>query len=122
MLLFLFLLCCVGTCEPLEIFQEYFAGICEAIELKPLFFVNRLFSAKLISFDFKADVESLGSDAYDKANKTVNDLQRQVKEKGIECLNAICDFLLSQNQALKDIGIGMKCQLESKRLYYNTLV
>ena len=65
----------------------------------------------------------MSGDAYDKADKVVNELQRQVKEKGIDFLKAICDFLLNQNHALKDIGIRMKCQLESKRLYYyKTLV
>ena len=111
----------VGTCEPSEVFREYFGDICDAIEVKPLPIVNRLFSAKLISFDFKEDVESMSGDAYDKANKVVNELQRQVQEKGIIFLNDICDFLLNQNHMLKDIGVKMKCQLEV-RLYCKTVV
>ena len=110
-LLFLFLSYCVGTCEPSEIFLDYFADICEAIEVKPLFIVNRLLTARLISSNFKDDVQSMSGDAYDKADKVVNELQRQVKEKGMEFLKAICEFLLNQNHTLKDIGIRMKCQL-----------
>ena len=116
------LLHCVGTSESSEVFRVYFGDICDAIEVKPLPIVNRLYSANLISFHFKDDVESMSGDAYDKANKVVNELQRQVKEKGIEFLKVICDFLLNQNHTLKDIGIRMKCQLESKRLYCKILV
>ena len=64
----------------------------------------------------------MSSDNYDKADKVVNELQRQVKERGIDFLKAVCDFLLNQNHTLKDIGIRIKRQLESKRLYYITLV
>ena len=56
------------------------------------------------------------SDDYDKANEVVNELQKQVIDKGIESLKSICDFFLKQNQ-LKDIGMEIKHQLESKRLY-----
>ena len=113
---------CVGTSYPSEIFLDYYAEICEAIEVKPLPLANRLLTARLISSNFKEDVQSMSGDAYDKADKIVNELQRQVKEKGIEFLKAICDFLLNQNHALKNIGIRMKCQLESKRLCCKTLV
>ena len=115
-LLFLFLLYCVATCEPSEIFLDYLADICDAIEIKPLPTVNRLLTARLISSNCKDDVESMSGDAYDKANKVVNELQRQVKEKGIDFLKSFCDFLLNQNKSLKDIGIRMKSQLESKRI------
>ena len=108
---------CVATCEPSEIFLDYFADICDAIEVKPLPIVNRLLTARLISSNCKDDVESMSGDAYDKANKVVNELQQQVKEKGIDFLMAICDFLLNQNHTLKEIGIRMKRQLESKRIY-----
>ena len=107
---------CVGTFEPSEVFRVYFGDICDAIEVKPLPIVNRLYSANLISLHFKEDVESMSGDNYDKANKVVNELQRQVKEKGIDFLRAICDFLLKQNHMLKNIGVKMKCQLESKML------
>ena len=117
----LFLVYCIGTSEPSEIFLDYFADICEAIEVKPLPIVNRLLTARLISSNFKDDVESMSGDNYDKANKIVNELQRQVKEKGINFLRAICDFLLKQNHTLKDIGVKMKCQLESKMLYCKNL-
>ena len=63
----------------------------------------------------------MSGEAYDKANKVVNELQRQVEGKGIEFLKAICDFLLKQNQELKDIGTRMKSQLESETFYYTTL-
>ena len=116
------MLYCVGLYDPSEIFLDFFADICDAIEVKPLAIVNRLLTARLISSNFKEDVENMSGDHYDKANKVVNELQRQIKAKGIECLKAICDFLLSQNHTLKDIGTRMKCQLESKRLYYKTLV
>ena len=64
----------------------------------------------------------MSGNAYDKADKIVNELQRQVKEKGIDFLKPICDFLLNQNQVLKDISIRMKRQLKSKRLRCKTLV
>ena len=63
----------------------------------------------------------MSGDNYDKADKIVNELQRQVKEKGIDFLKAICDFLLNQNHTLKDIGIRMKSQLESETFYYTIL-
>ena len=107
---------CVDTGEPSEIFQKHFADICEAIQFKLLFIVNRLYSAKLISFNFKKDVQSMSGDAYDKADKVVNELQRQVDEKGIDFLKAICEFLLKPYPELKEIGTRMKSQLESKRL------
>ena len=112
---------CVDTIDPAEIFLDYFADICDAIEVKPLFIVNRFFSAKLISRNFKEDVESMSGDNYDKANKVVNELLRQVEEKGLEFLKALCDFLLKQNQELKNIGTRMKSQLESETHYHTTL-
>ena len=96
--------------------------MCDAIEVKPLSIVNRLVTARLIPSNFKDDVQSMSGDNYDKADKILNELQRQVKEKGIDFLMAICDFLLNQNHTLKDIGIRMKHQLESKRLYCKNLV
>ena len=66
----------------------------------------------------------MSGDNYDKANKVVNELQQQVDEKGIEFLKALCDFLLKQNQELKDIGTRMKSQLEVRHFiiqHYNTL-
>ena len=63
----------------------------------------------------------MSGDNYDKANKVVNELQRQVEEKGIEFLKAICDFLLKQNHGLKDVGTRMKSQLESETFYHITL-
>ena len=111
----------IDTIDPSEIFQEYFSDICDAVEVKPLPIVNRLFSAKLISLNVKKDVESMSGDDYDKANKVVNELQRQVEEKGIMFLKALCDFLLKQNQELKDIGTRMKSQLESETFYHTTL-
>ena len=109
---------CVGTSDPSEIFLDYFADICEAIEVKPFLIVNRLLTARLISPTFKEDVKSMSGDNYEKADKIVNELQQQVNEIGIDFLKAIRDFLLNQNHTLKDIGIRMKRQLESKRLYY----
>ena len=112
---------CVDTIDPSEIFLDHFADICDAIEVKPLSIVNRLYTTRLISLNFKKDVESMSGDNYDKANKVVNELQQQVEEKGIEFLKILCDFLLKQNQDLKDIGTRMKSQLESKTFYYTTL-
>ena len=120
-LYFLLFLYCVGTICLFKIFLDYFADICDAIEVKPLSIVNRLLTAKLISLNFKKDVESMSGEAYDKANKVVHELQRQVEEKGIEFLKALCDFLLKQNQELKDIGTRMKSQLESETFYHTTL-
>ena len=120
-LYFLLFLYCVGTICLSKIFLDYFADICDAIEVKPLSIVNRLLTAKLISLNFKKDVESMSGEAYDKANKVVHALQRQVEEKGIEFLKALCDFLLKQNQELKHIGTRMKSQLESETFYHTTL-
>ena len=111
----------VDTIGPSEIFLDYFADICEAIQVKPLFTVNRLITARLISSNFKEEVKSMSGDDYDKADKVVTELQQQVEKKGIEFLKAICDFLLKQNQELKDIGIRMKSQLESETFYHTTL-
>ena len=111
----------IDTIDPSDIFLDYFADVCEAIEVKPMFIVNRLVTARLISLSFKKDVESMSGDDYDKANKVVNELQQQVEEKGIEFLKALCDFLLKQNQELKDIGTRMKSQLESETFYHTTL-
>ena len=111
----------VDTIDPSEIFLDYFADICEAIQVKPMFIVNRLVSARLISFNFKEDVKSMSGDDYDKADKVVTELRRHLQEKGIEFLKALCDFLLKQNQELKDIGRRMKSQLESKTIYHTTL-
>ena len=63
----------------------------------------------------------MSGDDYDKADKVVTELQRQVEEKGIEFLKALCDFLLKQYQELKNIGTRMKSQLESETFYYTTL-
>ena len=110
----------IDTIDPSEIFLDYFADICDAIEIKPLPIVNHLFTARLISCNFK-DVKSMSGDDYDKADQVVTELQRQVEEKGIEFLKALCDFLLKQNQELKDIGTRMKSQLESETFYHTTL-
>ena len=104
----------VGTIDPSEIFLDYFADIADAIEVKPLSIVNQLFAAKLISVNFKEHVLSMSGDTYDKADKVVNELQQQVDVKGIEFLKAVCDFFLKQSNELKDIGVKMKIQLESK--------
>ena len=63
----------------------------------------------------------MSGDPYNIANKVVDELQRQVDEKGIEFLKAICDFLLKHNQVLKDIGTRMKSQLESETFYQTKL-
>ena len=110
---FLFLLYYVDTIDPSEIFLEYFADISEAFEVKPLHIANQLFSANLLPETFK-DLLSMSGDAYDKADKVVNELQQQVKEKGIKFLKSVCDFFLKQSNQLKDIGVKMKSQLESK--------
>ena len=111
----------IDTIDPSEIFLDYFADICEAIQAKPMFIVNRLVTARLISLNVKKYVENMSGDDYDKANKVVNELQQQVDEKGIKFLKALCDFLLKQYQELKDIGTTMKSQLESETFYHTTL-
>ena len=111
----------IDTIDPSEIFLDYFADICDAIEVKPLSIVNRLVTARLISCNFKEDVKSMSGDDYDKADKVVTELQQQVEVKGIEFLKVLCDFLLKQNQELKDIGTRMKSQLESETFYHTTL-
>ena len=112
-LYFFFLLYCIGNFEPSQIFRKYYADICEAIEVNPLPIINRLYSANFISFDFKIDVQNISND-YSKADKVVDELEQQVIDNGIESLKSICDFFLKQNQ-LKNIGMEIKHQLESKR-------
>ena len=109
---FLFLLYCIGNFEPSQIFRKYYVDICEAIEVEPLPIINRLYSANFISLDFKIDLQHIND--YNKADKVVDELEQQVIDKGIESLKSICDFFLKQNQ-LKDIGMEIKHQLESKR-------
>ena len=111
----------IDTIDPSEIFLDYFSDICDAIEVNPLPIVNQLFTARLISFNFEKDVHSMSGDNYDKANKVINELQRQVEEKGIEFLKALCDFLLKQNQELRNIGTRIKSQLQSETFYHTTL-
>ena len=67
----------------------------------------------MISFDFNVDVGSMSGDDYDKADKVVYELQQQVNDKEIDSLKSTCNFLLKRNQ-LKDIGMEIKHQLESK--------
>ena len=106
------MLYCIGNFEPSQIFRKYYADICEAIEVEPLPIINRLYSANFISLDFKIDLQHIND--YNKADKVVDELEQQVIDKGIESLKSICDFFLKQNQ-LKDIGMEIKHQLESKR-------
>ena len=56
----------------------------------------------------------MSGDDYDKADKVVDELCQQVIDKGVESLKSICDFFPKQKQ-LKDIGMEIKHQLESKR-------
>ena len=74
---------CIGIYEPSEVFLDYFADICDAIEVKPFLIVNHLLTPRLISSNFKDDVQSMSGDNYDKADKVVNELQRQVQETEI---------------------------------------
>ena len=55
----------------------------------------------------------MSGDDYDKADKVVYELQQQVNDKEIDSLKSTCNFLLKRNQ-LKDIGMKIKHQLESK--------
>ena len=74
---------------------------------------NRLVSADLLPQDIAEDVKST-TDVYEKADKIVERLQRQIDddEHSIELLKKICDFLLEQtDKTLKDIGTKMISQL-----------
>ena len=77
--------------------------------------VNRLVSAELLPQDIAEDVKNT-ADVYDKADKIVGKLQRQIddNEQPIELLQKICDFLLEQtDKTLKEIGTKMRKQLQS---------
>ena len=83
-----------------------------------MFIVNRLLTARLISVNFKEDVKSMSGDDYDKADKVVTTTGWWKRNS---VFKSFCDFLLKQNQELKDIGTRMKSQLESETFYYTTL-
>ena len=111
----------VGIIDPSEVVLEHFADLCDAFEVRIISILNRLFSAKLITLSIKHDVQRMTGDEYDKADKIVHELHRQVDGKGIDFLKALIDFLLKQNKELKDIGTIMKSKQESKRFYHVTL-
>ena len=83
------------------------------MDANPHRIVNRFVSADLLSQNIAEDVKST-TDAYDKADKIVWKLQRQIDddEHPIDLLKKICDFLLEQtDKTLKDIGTKMMSQL-----------
>ena len=63
---------------PSEIFRVHSASLCNAIEADPLRIVNSLIAEKLLSSHVRYDITSMNGTAYDKANKIVGELQRQI--------------------------------------------
>lgn len=51
--------------------------------------------------------------AYEKANKIVGEIQRQLEnnDNPVQFLTNVCDFLLKQDNTLKAIGTKMKSEL-----------
>ena len=82
------------------------------MDANPHRIVNKLVSADLLPTCAKEDVKST-TDVYDKADKIVEKLQRQINddEHPIDLLK-ICNFLLEQtDKTLKEIGTKMMSQL-----------
>ena len=98
--------------DPSQIFEVHAADLCDIIiDCNPHRIVNKLVTASLVTPATKKDVKST-SDVFDKADKIVEKLQKQVDEHGVELLKKICDFLLEQtDETLKDIGRRMMSQL-----------
>lgn len=70
----------------------------------------------MISSATREDAKS-ANDSYEKPNKVVEELQREVDEHGLECLK-ICDFPLKQNDLdLKEIRTKMINQLPDNVSY-----
>ena len=97
--------------NSLDIFEAQFADLCDAIEADPLRIVNKLISAGLLSQTVRNDVTSMTGTAYEKANKIVIELQRQLNadDNPAEFLKKISEFLESQSdRTLKKIGDKLK--------------
>ena len=103
-----------GKRDTSKIFLVHSADLCDIfVDANPHRMVNRLVAADLLPTCAKEDVKST-TDVYDKADKIVEKLQRQIDddEHPIELLKKICDFLLEQtDKTLKDIGTKMMSQL-----------
>ena len=113
--LFLFLLLLVN-CDPSEIFKGHSDILCKAIEADPLRIVNSLIADKLLSSHVRNDITSMNGTAYDKANKIVGELQRQIvaNDNPVQFLRQICDVLISQKDiTLSNIGTKMMTLLTS---------
>ena len=107
--LFLFLLFLVNG-DPSGIFQVHSASLCNAIEADPLRIVNSLIAEKLLATHVRNDVTSMNGTAYDKANKIVGELQRQIvgNDNPVQFLRQICDVLKNQeDKTLSNIGTKM---------------
>ena len=103
-----------GKCDPSEVFEVHSADLCDIlVNANPHRMVNKLVAAKLLPSSIKEDVKTT-TDEYDKADKIVERLQRQIDddEHPIKLLKKICDFLLEQtDKTLKEIGTKMMSQL-----------
>ena len=69
------------------------------------------------------DVTSMTGTAYEKANKIVGEIQRQLEnnDNPVQFLTNICEFLISQeNETLKAIGAEMKSELKSFQMIEDT--
>ena len=96
--------------DPSEIFQVHSASLCNAIEADPLRIVNSLIAEKLLSSHVRNDVTSMNGTAYEKANKIVMELQRQIvaDDNPVQFLKQICDVLIKQeDKILSNIGTKM---------------
>ena len=103
-----------GKCDASKIFRVHFADLCDIfVDANPHRMVNKLVSADLLSTSVKEIIQST-TDVYDKADKIVDKLQRQIDDdkNPIELLRKICDFLLRQtDKTLKEIGAKMMSRL-----------
>ena len=102
-----------------DIFRTHSADLCKAIEAGPLRIANELNADNLIAPNILSDVRSMSGNNFDKADKIVGEMDRQLNANSdpVEFLNKICELLQQQTDStLKDIGIKMMSRLNCQWL------
>lgn len=98
----------------MQIFRNHSSDLCDAIEADPLRIVNQLNANDLIAPTVQRDIKSMSSNNYDKADKIVEEIRRQLKANSspADYLMKICLFLQKQSDnVLRVIGSKMMSQL-----------
>ena len=96
--------------DPLKLFRDQFANLCNAIEASPLRIANELLANELISPNIQRNVASMTGTSYDKASIIVGEMWRKLgaAKSQDSFLRRICEFLLLQaDKTLRDIGDSM---------------